>query len=122
MKTIYYYNSTEKRTRENDPERRGNGEFRFKKEGLLGHEEINAFLSCLRGVVILQRWQITSLTPLVLWTPEMKGDTERVILMNTTTHRTRMLLCSTSGRLGIKADLYKKKRFSQSSQSVSKSV
>lgn len=32
-----------------------------------------------------------------LLTPEMKGDTGRVILMNTTTHRTRMLLCSPSG-------------------------
>lgn len=61
--------------------------WRFKKVGMLRHEEINAFLSCLKGV--------GGLFYSSLLTPEMKGATERVILMNTTTHRTRMLLCST---------------------------
>lgn len=39
----------------------------FQREGMLRHEEINAFLSCLkeRGVVVPQRWQITSLTLLL---------------------------------------------------------
>lgn len=50
--------------------------------------EINAFLSCLKrgeGGAVPPRRQITSLTlNSSLLTPEMKGATERVIVMNTT--------------------------------------
>ncbi len=65
------------------------------KKGMLRHEEINAFLSSLKEWGCRPTKMANNLFDFSLLTPEMKGAGERVILMNTTTHRTRMLLCST---------------------------